>query len=286
MSAVLCCWCGPQLGLPACLQAPHQRSCPHPSQLTGRRRARCCCGFSPSGEATTSRCCRQSPLAALALSDWIVPKLNALCIRGLCSELVKQQLPLVSSHRGWGDSQEVSVHQNAGVCVHNMISLQQSQQRPNTSLHSSLLGPLHPQHVVCVLLFIWWRLHVVMRQVWVPALACIRTCWATATQTAGLLLCTRACCKGNLGTKKGLVMAHYPAQSWERHTGWFQAVLAQQRLATVSVHACAAVSCRLEEYAKRGSEPDSELQIYTWPDATLRELAELIKDVRKDACRR
>jgi hypothetical protein len=46
------------------------------------------------------------------------------------------------------------------------------------------------------------------------------------------------------------------------------------------------VLCRLDEYAKRGSEPDSELQIYTWPDATLRELTELIKDVRKDACHR
>lgn len=43
---------------------------------------------------------------------------------------------------------------------------------------------------------------------------------------------------------------------------------------------------KLDEYAKRGSEPDSELQIYTWPDATLRELTELIKDVRKDACHR
>jgi hypothetical protein len=40
---------------------------------------------------------------------------------------------------------------------------------------------------------------------------------------------------------------------------------------------------RLEEYAKRGAEPESELQIYTWPDATLRELTELIKDVRPDA---
>ena len=43
---------------------------------------------------------------------------------------------------------------------------------------------------------------------------------------------------------------------------------------------------RLDEYTKRGSEPESELQIYTWPDATLRELTELIKDVRKDACNR
>lgn len=53
-----------------------------------------------------------------------------------------------------------------------------------------------------------------------------------------------------------------------------------------AVAVCLPCLCRLDEYAKRGSEPDSELQIYTWPDATLRELTELIKDVRKDACNR
>lgn len=50
--------------------------------------------------------------------------------------------------------------------------------------------------------------------------------------------------------------------------------------------AAAAGGVRLEEYGKRGSEPEGELQIYTWPDATLRELTELIKDVRRDACNR
>ncbi|KAF8059115.1 hypothetical protein HT031_005287 [Scenedesmus sp. PABB004] len=40
---------------------------------------------------------------------------------------------------------------------------------------------------------------------------------------------------------------------------------------------------RLEDYAKRGCEPSDELQVYTWPDATLRELADLVKEVRPDA---
>lgn len=41
---------------------------------------------------------------------------------------------------------------------------------------------------------------------------------------------------------------------------------------------------RLEDYAKRGHEPvDDEVQIYTWPDATLRELADLIAEVRPEA---
>jgi histone deacetylase complex subunit SAP18 len=35
-------------------------------------------------------------------------------------------------------------------------------------------------------------------------------------------------------------------------------------------------------YAKRGQEPEGELQIYTWPDASLRELADLIMDVTPD----
>jgi hypothetical protein len=35
---------------------------------------------------------------------------------------------------------------------------------------------------------------------------------------------------------------------------------------------------RLDEFSKRGSEPEGELQVYTWPDATLRELTELIKE--------
>jgi histone deacetylase complex subunit SAP18 len=42
---------------------------------------------------------------------------------------------------------------------------------------------------------------------------------------------------------------------------------------------------RLEAYAKRGAEPPGEVQVYTWPDATLRELAELVKEVRPDARR-
>jgi hypothetical protein len=40
---------------------------------------------------------------------------------------------------------------------------------------------------------------------------------------------------------------------------------------------------RLEAFAKRGSEPEGELQIYTWPDASLRELADLISDVTPEA---
>ena len=37
---------------------------------------------------------------------------------------------------------------------------------------------------------------------------------------------------------------------------------------------------RLEEFARRGDEPDGELTMYTWPDATLRELTDLVKEVR------
>ncbi|WIA38884.1 hypothetical protein OEZ86_002158 [Tetradesmus obliquus] len=42
---------------------------------------------------------------------------------------------------------------------------------------------------------------------------------------------------------------------------------------------------RLEAYAKRGAEPPGEVAVYTWPDATLRELAELVREVRPDARR-
>lgn len=37
---------------------------------------------------------------------------------------------------------------------------------------------------------------------------------------------------------------------------------------------------RLEEFARRGEEPEGELTMYTWPDATLRELTDLVKEVR------
>lgn len=37
---------------------------------------------------------------------------------------------------------------------------------------------------------------------------------------------------------------------------------------------------RLEEFARRGQEPDGEVTMYTWPDATLRELSDLVKEVR------
>merc|ERR1719296_756246 len=38
-----------------------------------------------------------------------------------------------------------------------------------------------------------------------------------------------------------------------------------------------------EDYAVRGKEPKEELQIYTWKDASLKELADLIKGVRAPA---
>jgi hypothetical protein len=50
-------------------------------------------------------------------------------------------------------------------------------------------------------------------------------------------------------------------------------------------HCCCLSPARLEAYAKRGAEPPGEVQVYTWPDATLRELAELVKEVRPDARR-
>jgi len=40
---------------------------------------------------------------------------------------------------------------------------------------------------------------------------------------------------------------------------------------------------RAEEFASRGKEPKEEVQIYTWPDATLRELTDLVKEVRPEA---
>ncbi|GFH28444.1 uncharacterized protein HaLaN_26935 [Haematococcus lacustris] len=35
---------------------------------------------------------------------------------------------------------------------------------------------------------------------------------------------------------------------------------------------------KLDEFAVRGKEPSGEIQIYTWMDATLRELSDLIKE--------
>lgn len=53
------------------------------------------------------------------------------------------------------------------------------------------------------------------------------------------------------------------------HVGWYQ---------TGRHH-------RLEDYARRGQEPKGEVQIYTWPDASLRELTDLIKEVQVEARR-
>ncbi|CAA6673756.1 unnamed protein product [Spirodela intermedia] len=41
-----------------------------------------------------------------------------------------------------------------------------------------------------------------------------------------------------------------------------------------------------EEFAIRGKEPKDEVQIYTWMDATLRELTDLVKEVASAARRR
>ncbi|KAK3152011.1 hypothetical protein QOZ80_2BG0153190 [Eleusine coracana subsp. coracana] len=41
-----------------------------------------------------------------------------------------------------------------------------------------------------------------------------------------------------------------------------------------------------EEFAVRGKEPKDEVQIYTWKDATLRELTDLVKEVALPARRR
>jgi len=41
-----------------------------------------------------------------------------------------------------------------------------------------------------------------------------------------------------------------------------------------------------DDFAVRGKEPKNEVQIYTWMDATLRELTELVKEVAPEARRR
>ncbi|KAF6133928.1 hypothetical protein GIB67_040692 [Kingdonia uniflora] len=41
-----------------------------------------------------------------------------------------------------------------------------------------------------------------------------------------------------------------------------------------------------EDFAERGKEPKEEVQIYTWKDATLRELTDLVKEVAPAARRR
>ncbi|XP_017429212.1 histone deacetylase complex subunit SAP18 [Vigna angularis] len=42
----------------------------------------------------------------------------------------------------------------------------------------------------------------------------------------------------------------------------------------------------MEDFAVRGKEPKDEVQIYTWKDATLRELTDLVKEVAPPARRR
>ncbi|KAG6547897.1 hypothetical protein Mapa_010717 [Marchantia paleacea] len=42
----------------------------------------------------------------------------------------------------------------------------------------------------------------------------------------------------------------------------------------------------VEDFSVRGKEPKEEVQIYTWRDATLRELTELVKEVSPSARRR
>ncbi|KAK7292553.1 hypothetical protein RJT34_15404 [Clitoria ternatea] len=42
----------------------------------------------------------------------------------------------------------------------------------------------------------------------------------------------------------------------------------------------------MEDFAVRGKEPKDEVQIYTWKDATLRELTDLVKEVAPAARRR
>ncbi|PIA35762.1 hypothetical protein AQUCO_03500254v1 [Aquilegia coerulea] len=41
-----------------------------------------------------------------------------------------------------------------------------------------------------------------------------------------------------------------------------------------------------EDFAVRGKEPKDEVQIYTWKDATLRELTDLVKEVAPEARKR
>ncbi|KAF2313198.1 hypothetical protein GH714_009729 [Hevea brasiliensis] len=43
---------------------------------------------------------------------------------------------------------------------------------------------------------------------------------------------------------------------------------------------------KVEDFAVRGKEPKDEVQIYTWKDATLRELTDLVKEVAPEARRR
>lgn len=43
---------------------------------------------------------------------------------------------------------------------------------------------------------------------------------------------------------------------------------------------------KVEEFAERGKEPKDEVQVYTWKDATLRELTDLVKEVAPLARRR
>ncbi|TQE10665.1 hypothetical protein C1H46_003778 [Malus baccata] len=40
------------------------------------------------------------------------------------------------------------------------------------------------------------------------------------------------------------------------------------------------------EFAVRGNEPKDEVQIYTWKDAKLRELTDLVKEIAPEASRR
>eukprot|EP00475_Leptophrys_vorax_P003640 TRINITY_DN12140_c0_g1_i1.p1 TRINITY_DN12140_c0_g1~~TRINITY_DN12140_c0_g1_i1.p1 ORF type:complete len:161 (-),score=1.96 TRINITY_DN12140_c0_g1_i1:415-861(-) len=42
----------------------------------------------------------------------------------------------------------------------------------------------------------------------------------------------------------------------------------------------------LDEFSVRGEEPKAEVQMYTWKDATLRELTDLLKEVAPEARRR
>lgn len=39
----------------------------------------------------------------------------------------------------------------------------------------------------------------------------------------------------------------------------------------------------LKEFQRRGKEPSDEVQIYTWMDATLREMSDLLKEVKQAA---
>ena len=41
----------------------------------------------------------------------------------------------------------------------------------------------------------------------------------------------------------------------------------------------------MEDYARRGNEPKDEVQVYTWADASLRELTDLVKEVQPAARR-